>query len=226
MAITFRNPGTPVRPSTPGGIQPASNTSATNTNQSQQGGGDFTTMPVGDRPIFGTLPGEGVKNFLGSPQAAGVTLAAQPIPEALSSLPVEVTAANEARRRAALSDYQEALARGGNEMGRIEAQRAIDSSQLAAQLENTRFQGFSNLASIGQARSPRFADRLRRDLTRAELQSRGQMERDVAMRMQSVQDMIDEARRARSRQLLQLESDEALQRSQINRIFAPPSFRG
>ena len=142
-----------------------------------------------------------------------------------ASLPVSVIAANEARRRAALSDYQEATARGTAEMGRIEANRALDSRGLAAALENSRFQGMSALAGMGQARSPRFADRLRRQLTRAELEARGRMERDAAMQMGSVEQMMAEARRARDRQLLGLETDEVLQRTALDRIFNPPTYR-
>lgn len=143
-----------------------------------------------------------------------------------ASLPVNVIAANEARRRAALSDYQEATARGSAEIGRTEAQRSVDSRDLAAALENARFQGMSSLAAAGQARSPRFADRLRRQLTRAELTERGRLERQSAMQISSIEDVMASARRARDRQLLDLESDEVLQRTALNRIFAPPTFGG
>lgn len=143
-----------------------------------------------------------------------------------ASLPVSVIAANEARRRAALSEYQEASARGSADIGRVGAQRSIDSRNLASALENARFRGMSSLASAGQARSPRFADRLRRDLTRRELESRGQMERDSAMQMSSIEEMIAAARRARDRQLLGIESDEVLQRTQLERVFTPPTFGG
>ena len=142
-----------------------------------------------------------------------------------ASLPVNVIAANEARRRAALSDYQEAAARGTADIGRVEAQRTIDSRNLAASLENARFQGMSALAGVGQARSPRFADRLRRELTRRELASRGEMERQAALQVGSIEEMMAAARRARDRQLLELEGDEVLQRTALDRIFAPPTFR-
>ena len=142
-----------------------------------------------------------------------------------ASLPVNVIAANEARRRAALSDYQEAAARGTADIGRVEAQRTIDSRNLASSLENARFQGMSALAGVGQARSPRFADRLRRELTRRELMERGQMERQAALQMGSIEEMVASARRARDRQLLELEGDEVLQRTALDRIFTPPTFR-
>jgi hypothetical protein len=142
-----------------------------------------------------------------------------------ASLPTSVVAANEARRRSALSDYQEATVRGSAEMGRVEADRITASKDLAAAIENSRFTGMSGLASIGQARSPRFADRLRRDLTRQELRQRGEMERQAAMQMGSIEEMIANARRARDRQLLQLESDEVLQRTALQNIFTPPVFR-
>lgn len=142
-----------------------------------------------------------------------------------ASLPVNVIAANEARRRAALSDYQEAAARGTADIGRVEAQRTIDSRNLAAALENARFQGMSALAGVSQARSPRFADRLRRELTRRELTERGQMERQAALQIGSIEEMIAAARRARDRQLLGIESDEVLQRTALEQIFTPPTFR-
>jgi hypothetical protein len=142
-----------------------------------------------------------------------------------ASLPVEVVAANEARRRAALSSYQEATARGVTEQGRIEADRVTSSRDLAATLENARFQGMSSLAGIGQARSPRFADRFRRQLTRQELRQRGELERQTAMQLSSVEEMMAAARQARDRQLLQIEGDEALQRTALDRIFTPPTFR-
>jgi hypothetical protein len=142
-----------------------------------------------------------------------------------ASLPVNVIAANEARRRRALSDYQEASISGTAQMGRIDAERIAASRELAAQAENARFQGMSSLAAIGQARSPRFADRLRRELTRLELSQRGQMTRESAMQMASVEQMIAAARRERDRQLLDLEGDEALQRTDLNLIFTPPTFR-
>jgi hypothetical protein len=142
-----------------------------------------------------------------------------------ASLPVSVIAANEARRRQALSEYQEATARGTAELGRAEGERTIQSRNLAAAMENARFQGMSQLASAGQARSPRFADRMRRQLTRQELERRGQLERETAMRMSSIEEVMANARRARDRQLLSLESDEALQRTALERIFTPPTFR-
>lgn len=110
-------------------------------------------------------------------------------------------------------------------MGRAQAERTIQSKNLAAALENARFQGMSGLASMGQARSPRFADRLRRQLTREELARRGQLERDTTMRLSSIEDVIANARRARDRQLLALESDEALQRTALERVFTPPTYR-
>lgn len=143
-----------------------------------------------------------------------------------ASLPVNVIAANEARRRRALSDYEEASIQGTGQMGRLDADRIVASKNLAAQAENARFQGMSSLAAIGQARSPRFADRLRRDLTRTELSQRGQMEREAAMRMASIEETIAAARRARDRQLLDLEDAELLQRTALDRIFTPPTFGG
>lgn len=143
-----------------------------------------------------------------------------------ASLPASVIAANEARRRAALSEYQEASARGTAEQGRVEAGRTIQSRNLASAMENARFQGMSGLAAMGQARSPRFADRLRRELTRQELQRRGELERETSMQMSSIQEMIDAARRARDRQLLAIEGDEVLQRTALNRIFNPPTYGG
>jgi hypothetical protein len=142
-----------------------------------------------------------------------------------ASLPTAVVAANEARRRAALSDYQEATARGSAEMGRVEADRITASRDLATAVENARFKGMSGLASIGQSRSPRFADRLRRDLTRQELTQRGQLERQSAMQMGSIEEMIASARRARDRQLLELEADEVLQRTALEQVFLPPVYR-
>jgi hypothetical protein len=142
-----------------------------------------------------------------------------------ASLPVNVIAANEARRRAALSSYQEATAGGAAAQGRIEADRITASRDLAAALENARFQGMSSLASIGQARSPRFADRFRRQLTRQELRQRGELERQTAMQLSSVEEMMASARRARDRELLGLEADEVLQRTALDRIFTPPTFR-
>ena len=142
-----------------------------------------------------------------------------------ASLPVNVIAANEARRRRALSDYEEATIGGMAQIGRLDADRIAQSRDLAAQAENARFQGMSALAGIGQARSPRFADRLRRELTRTELAQRGRMERETAMRIASVEETIAAARRARDRQLLELEGDEVLQRTALERIFTPPTFR-
>jgi len=142
-----------------------------------------------------------------------------------ASLPVSVVAANESRRRQALSEYQEATARGTAEQSRLEANRTIQSRDLAAAMENARFRGMSELAAAGQARSPRFADRFRRQLTREELSRRGQLERETAMQMGSVEEMIAAARRARDRQLLALEGDEALQRTALERIFTPPTLR-
>jgi hypothetical protein len=142
-----------------------------------------------------------------------------------ASLPVNVIAANEARRRRALSDYEEAAIGGTAQMGRIDSERIAASRELAAQAENARFQGMSSLAAVGQARSPRFADRLRRELTRTELGQRGQMEREAAMRMASIEETIAAARRARDRQMLELEADEVLQRTALDRIFNPPVFR-
>lgn len=141
-----------------------------------------------------------------------------------ASLPTSVVAANEARRRQALSQYQEASATGSAQIGRIEADRTIQSKNLAAELENARFRGMSGLAAIGQARSPRFADRMRRDLIRSELQQRGNLERQASMQTASVQEMIAVARRARDRQLLDLEDSELLQRTDLARVFAPPKF--
>lgn len=143
-----------------------------------------------------------------------------------ASLPASVIAANEARRRAALSEYQEASARGTAEQGRVEAERTIQSRNLASTMENARFQDMSGLAAMGQARSPRFADRLRRQLTRQELQRRGELERETAMQMSSIQEMIAAARRARDRQLLAIEGDEALQRTALDRVFNPPTYGG
>jgi len=147
------------------------------------------------------------------------------VSSAPASLPVSVVAANEARRRQALSQYQEATAQASAGQGRTAAERIAASRDLAANYESQRFQGMSSLAAIGQARSPRFADRLRRDLTRSELMQRGQLERQAAMQMSSFEEMMAAARRARDRQLLDLETDEVLQRTALDQIFMPPVYR-
>jgi hypothetical protein len=66
---------------------------------------------------------------------------------------------------------------------------------------------------------------MRRQLTRQELERRGQLERETAMRMSSIEEVMANARRARDRQLLALEADEALQRTALERVFTPPTFR-
>jgi type II secretory pathway pseudopilin PulG len=50
------------------------------------------------------------------------------------------------------------------------------------------------------------------------------MEREAALQMASVEEMMSAARRARDRQLLELESEEALARTQLERVFLPPTF--
>lgn len=82
------------------------------------------------------------------------------------------------------------------------------------------------LGSIGQARSPRFADRLRREALRMQATQEGRLERQAALEMASVEEIMAAARRARDRQLLELESEEALARTALERVFLPPTLGG
>jgi len=141
-----------------------------------------------------------------------------------AALPASLTAALEMRRRQASSDFEEALAMGGRQQSRIDAERVAASRDAASQFANQRMTAMRQLGSIGQARSPRFADRLRREALRMQSTQEARMEREAALQMASVEEMMAAARRARDRQLLELESEEALARTQLERVFLPPTF--
>jgi len=143
-----------------------------------------------------------------------------------ASLPASVVAANEARRRQASAGFEEAAIRGTSEQGRIQADKIMASTRLASDYQNQRMGGLRQLGSIGQARSPRFADRLRRDLLERELQQRGELARQTTMQMGSVEELINAARRQRDRQLLDIEGEEVLQRTLLERVFTPPVYGG
>ena len=144
--------------------------------------------------------------------------------DAPAALPPSVIAALEARRRQASSDFEEALALGGRQQSRIDTERLAASRDLASEFTNQRMTAMRQLGSIGQARSPRFADRLRREALRMQTTQEGRMTREAALQMASVEEMMAAARRARDRQLLELESEEALARAQLERVFLPPSI--
>lgn len=143
-----------------------------------------------------------------------------------AALPASVQAALEMRRRQASSDFEEALAMGGRQQSRIDAERIAASRDIASQFTNQRRTAMRQLGSIGQARSPRFADRLRREALRMQTTEEGRLARQAALEMASVEEMMAAARRARDRQLLELESEEALSRTALERVFLPPTLGG
>lgn len=79
---------------------------------------------------------------------------------------------------------------------------------------------------MGMARNPRFADRLRRELVRRQSREQAEMERKAAQQAANISEIVAAARRARDRQLLDVESDEVLARTQLANVFNAPVYKG
>lgn len=141
-------------------------------------------------------------------------------------LSAELIAANEARRRQANVGYQEAAASGSAQTGRVFADKILASRNLASDYTNERLRGMRELGSMGMARNPRFADRLRRELVRRQSREQAEMERKAAQQAANISEIVAAARRARDRQLLDVESDEVLARTQLANVFNAPVYRG
>lgn len=141
-------------------------------------------------------------------------------------LPAELIAVNEARRRQANAAYEEAAATGSAQTGRILADKLAASRNLASDFTNERLTGMRQLGSMGMARNPRFADRLRRELVRRQTREQASMERQAAMQLANIEEIVAAARRARDRQLLDVESQEVLARTQLSNVFNAPVYGG
>jgi predicted transcriptional regulator len=76
------------------------------------------------------------------------------------------------------------------------------------------------------SRNPRFADRLRRELVRRQTREQASMERQAAMQLANIEEIVAAARRARDRQLLDVESQEVLARTQLANVFNAPVYGG
>jgi hypothetical protein len=142
-----------------------------------------------------------------------------PYPTTLPPLSPEMLAAIEARRRAA-------------NRGLLETEAQVESRRTQAELENigrllgigeqagrTRRSGMQELAGRGVARSPMYANPFRREVARVQQEQIGLSQQQLAGTLDQLQAALQSARQRRESELAQIAFDEAMARSDVNRLL-------
>lgn len=142
-----------------------------------------------------------------------------PYPAVLPPLSPEMLKIVEDRRRAANRALAEAEARTESSRTAAEleaAGRLLGFEEAAARQRRA---GMSELAARGVARSPMFANPLRREIARVQQQQIGESQRQLASTLDELQAALEAARQRREQQLSQIAFDEMAARSNVNRLL-------
>ena len=142
-----------------------------------------------------------------------------PYPAVLPPLSPEMLKIIEDRRRAANRALAEAEARTESSRTAAEleaAGRLLGFEEAAARQRRA---GMSELAARGVARSPMFANPLRREIARAQQEQIGESQRQLASTLDELQVALEGARQRREAQLAQIAFDEMAARSNVNRLL-------
>lgn len=143
----------------------------------------------------------------------------RPYPTVLPPLSPEMLAAIESRR--ALANRQLAEAEARADSLRSQAQLANVGRILGIEEETgrERREGMAELAAKGLARSPMFANPLRREVARQQQERIGESQQTLANTLDQLQATLEAARLRREEQLSQIAFEETQARSNVPRLM-------
>ena len=123
------------------------------------------------------------------------------------------------RRRAATSNFQLAQTNAQREQARSGARWGLEQSQIVRGAEGQSTQLMQGLADMGSARNPRTAGRGNTAISDATNRTIALGEADLGERIQSLQMVVQEARRNRDRTLADLSAEEVRRKTDYDRMM-------
>lgn len=140
-------------------------------------------------------------------------------PTTLPSLSAADFADLSARRRNATSSLQEALAQSAAGRERLKANTEFTLNRLDDKFTDKRQDLMSRLASRGLSFQPRFAGKGLADLQGQKASAIGEVRRDKAEQMAALEQIVQEARRRRDRELSLLDAEKVRRKSDLSRLM-------
>lgn len=137
----------------------------------------------------------------------------------LPPLTPDQLAALEQRRRASLRGLQEAETMAEDLRVRAELEDIGRRLGIEEDVARQRREGMVGLAARGVARSPLFANPFRRELARVQQQQMAESQQTLANTLDQLQSALSAARQRREQELSQIAFDEAMARSNVQRLL-------
>lgn len=148
-----------------------------------------------------------------------VSRAAFNYPTTLPPLSPEMLKAIEERRRLANRELAEAEVMSEDRRAAAELENVGRLLGIDEEVARQRRSGMQELAGRGVARSPMYANPFRRELARVQQAQIGESQQQLASTLDQLNVALNAARQRREQQLSQIAFDEAMARSNVNRLL-------